>query len=551
MQLSIPKTIESIINLTPQEEIEEQIRLHFPNRWATKKLHSFLMKHRYVFTDLIRVMHRYRKNDSIKWWHIDDNNIPKIQQIFLFRGREEDLWEEIASFIELITTNSDFIEFTSKQDSIFDIGSYDFSLWMRNHDNQFDIKKAKKNIRKLIITGMIGNIQWCTEANLEHHFWLMKDKIFKYINEIYWVYLSDIEWVTTLEQLTCELAKLFETGKGNNRKRAWRMVQAFHWWDIVDIEYRYSKTKERLSDVAEKLNKNGININMNELSHSTNVQWVEIWSAPWEFKGKIIIVSWRAKTPKSMIKKLSWTEEYVRTTSIRDELWISFTYDDNTPSEDIVEIMKLWSNMLADHGYILKNKWEINDDKIFQELMENSPKKPLFSNQEPWWNPNMQNASQSGFMSIWRGRKKEAIGCEIQYSKKWWMDWKKKEDIIYKLKEAIKAWMRWAEQASPKEIFDEFTREIHRNELINICNPDTGKSLWISSYNELMKYFIEKNFIIPHFWVYNEKTILLFTTGTYMLTFERKWNMRPLIKSINKEEYDKMIAVIDWLTETH
>jgi hypothetical protein len=30
-----------------------------------------------------------------------------------------------------------------------------------------------------------------------------------------------------------------------------------------------------------------------------------------------------------------------------------------------------------------------------------------------------------------------------------------------------------------------------------------------------------------------------------MLTFERKWNMRPIVKPINKEEYDKMIAVIE------
>jgi hypothetical protein len=27
--------------------------------------------------------------------------------------------------------------------------------------------------------------------------------------------------------------------------------------------------------------------------------------------------------------------------------------------------------------------------------------------------------------------------------------------------------------------------------------------------------------------------------------------MRPIVKPINKEEYDKMIAVIEWLKETH
>ena len=52
------------------------------------------------------------------------------------------------------------------------------------------------------------------------------------------------------------------------------------------------------------------------------------------------------------------------------------------------------------------------------------------------------------------------MGCELQYSTVTAMEYKKKEDPVYKLKGVMDALMRGADQASPKETFDAIIRAI-------------------------------------------------------------------------------------------
>ena len=97
------------------------------------------------------------------------------------------------------------------------------------------------------------------------------------------------------------------------------------------------------------------------------------------FSNHTIEISWRAKNPKSMLKKLWETEEYVRSSTVRDQLGISFIYGDTTPQDVIVKLMQTGSAMMSHHGYILKNKGELDSTDMFQQVSTGTKKKPLFA----------------------------------------------------------------------------------------------------------------------------------------------------------------------------
>jgi hypothetical protein len=64
--------------------------------------------------------------------------------------------------MKVVCENKSFIEFSSKQTSILDINSFEFA--------QIPDKQRNKNIRRLIISGLISNIPGCTESNVAEYF---------------------------------------------------------------------------------------------------------------------------------------------------------------------------------------------------------------------------------------------------------------------------------------------------------------------------------------------------------------------------------------------
>lgn len=544
MRTIVWSKVVNIIEQSPTEERRKQINDFFSNTGKTKKINEFFNNHPQVFTDLIRIIHTHRLNNKqYGGWHIPIEKIPEIQQAFIFRWRTADLGKTIPDFIDLVVNNPKFISFCSEQNSLLDIWSYDFSL--------IPEKYRKDLIKKLIISWLTTNIPWCDETNIEEIFPRTKERIFYFLENIYGTYVGDIAWTQTLDQLINGLDKLFKTNKGSNRKRAWKVIQAFHaWGDIINIEKRYAKTIEILPQIPKKLKSIWMEIDLTNIKEEENHQWVKIYKAHFMHNGHKIEVSWRAKTPKSMLKKSWEKEEYVNKDNIRDSIWIAFVYPDEMSMSDIEELMRKWSNMYANYWYILEDKWELDID-TFERVAKESRKKPLFKSSKLWKNTNLRNANQSWFTSFRYNEWYEAIWIELQYSKKTSMEWKKKEDSIYKIKGAIDATMRWAQQASPQEIFDALTREMPEESLKDICDPDNSDNLNIKTYNDLILYLIYKKIIHPYFWWKWDKTILLFTTETHRVIFEKKWNMRPLIASINKTEYNKMLDVINWLRQTH
>lgn len=392
---------------------------------------------------------------------------------------------------------------------------------------------------------MIENMECCNIGNINDNFLYTKERIFYYLWDIFWIYIGNIQWVRTLDDLSKELCKLFWNNKWNDRAKAWKIIQAFHaWGDIKNIEEQYAKTRKACQKIPNKLKDMGIDLDENTIQKHENQQWAEIWNAQWNYKGVLVHISWRAKTPKSVLKKLWETEAYVRWSAIRDELGLSFTYPDSIDLEIKKEIIILGSTLLAKQWYIFKNKWELNEDE-FNQLTKDLKKKPLFTGTKPWCDPKMCNASQSGFTRIWN----ESFGFEVQYSRKSAMEWKKDDDLIYKLKWSIDALMRWVFYASPKEIFNNLTREVKEKDL---------EFLWVSSHNELMKKCIEgfydstNEIIFPYIGEPDtvEMPVLLFTTKTHNELFSKKWNMR-LITREDPENYQKMLDLIDWLKQTH
>lgn len=544
---STSQAVSNIIDRTPSEEVQKQINAYFPKRWETKNINHFFNNHPHVFGDLIHVIHTRRLENDEKWWHIPKEFLSNIQQIFLFRDRKHDIGTLIPEFVKVVCGQARFIEFASKQASILDINSYEFS--------QIPESPRRKSIRKLVISGLVSNISWCTEYNIDTYFWYTKFRILHYLNEIFWIDLSDIAYVQNIDQLTQKLSEFFKSGKWNDRKKSWKIIQAFHaWGDILNIEKDFASTMDLCDDVSKKLLTHWFILHWT-ISQSMNWQWVIIYSAKYKFNNQIIEVSWRAKSPKSMLKKLWETEEYVRSSAVRDELGISFVYADDTPQDAIVAIMQAWSLMLAHNGYILKNKWELDNEDTFRKVSTEIKKRPLFAEHKSWGDPKMKNASQSGFMSLWVGHKKQAIGCEIQYSKKSAKKWKEQDDPIYKFRGAIDALMRWAHQATPKEIFDAITREIQISDIPKFSDPDTGISLGLTTYNDIMQYLIEvKKILLPYFWKTRGKYILLFTTPKHRKEFEKRWKMEYLEKNKNSKQqkrYIEMAKVIEKLEQTH
>ena len=65
----------------------------------------------------------------------------------------------------------------------------------------------------------------------------------------------------------------------------------------------------------------------------------------------------------------------------------------------------------------------------------------------------MQNASQSGFTRIEYDNSSKAIGCELQYSKKSAMEWKKRDNAIYKFRALLDGLLRGEYIETPLSIY--------------------------------------------------------------------------------------------------
>ena len=528
--------VSTILGMQPKDELNNKIDSFFNG----SKISNFLKHHPHVFADLIRVIHKNWERSKEKGWHIPDDTITEIQQVFLFRWRKEDSGVDISEFVKNIAENSDFIEYAcqAEQKSILSMWSYEFDILLRKN-GRFNSKTTTDIIKKIIQAWITNNVPDFSEKD----FLAIKNQIFSYLGKIFGIDTNDIDWVQNMWQLAWELAKLFENGSGNDRKKAWKVIQAFHAWsDILNIESSYAERKQKISKIPEKIQSMGITLNWN-ISSSKNQQWVERYFVSWMYNWYPIEISWRSKEVKSILKKLWGTEDYVRWSSIRDEIGISFTFPDDFPQAEKINLIAKWSDLFAHHWYILKDKWELDNDEEMDQVTHKSSKKPLFRNRRKALDPNIINASQSGFMRLTRNW---AFWTELQYCKKSVMEYKKREDIIYKIQSAIIMLMRWENQASPQELYNLLLQEIGKDQLEKMMDPETNNPLGITDHSKLMIYLIQKWILRPYIWERDGKVALLFTHSDYERKFNQEWDMTPLVNKKNRH-YREMIQYINSL----
>ena len=225
----------------------------------------------------------------------------------------------------------------------------------------------------------------------------------------------------------------------------------------------------------------------------------------------------------------TWEDaDYWYTQSIRDKLWISLTFPDDTPESEVKEIMSIWSSLLSENWYILKNKWLITEE-TYNQLFYETGKHPLFWSTMPWWDPNMINASQSGFTGIEHGNSKISIWCEIQYSKESAMQWKKRENAIYKFKALFHGLLRWEFTDTPKSIYNAIRQRITTIAINNLEDPITGKNLWLTDHKDLMLYLIEEKWVLRAYWeLYKDEVVVMLTTESHESEAKKRWKMKPL-----------------------
>jgi len=501
-------TVNEIARIDVISWLEKTINLYFSSK-KYNKLKTFFWRHPHVYKDLIRKIHKHKEYKDGKW-QINPEKLNDIATLFLVRWRQSDLGKEVYNFLWLIVENSQFIEFCSAQPSILDYSAYEFSRIPTN--------KRKSDIERLIRGWLIQNIEWCHEESVDRYYLEAFELILSFLEEEFWTYTKDLYFCRNIKQLSSELNSLLESG-WRNRKKAWKIIQAFHaWWNVIAIKNLYNEALAAVWKFPDKIKKNWI-----DLKNITSEikDWVQIFYASTLMGGISVELSWRVKTPKSILLKMWETEEYTNADAMRDLIGLSVVYPDETTGEEKQKIILKFWDLMSNYWYILKNKWELSGEswglEKTEEELKRQWKSPLYTSSDigDSTDPNLRNTSMSWFSRIGNFD----TGFEIQYSTKSAMEWKKKADPKYKPRSAILALIRWPKETTPQEIF---------NLLNTRLTPDDLSSLWYDSINQFILKLIESGFLIPYM-SHNQRVVLL-TTKKYEERFLRLWSDDKLKK---------------------
>ncbi len=537
---STTKKINQITSLTTTQETNKTINKFFPEKDSCEsngKLSELFQRFPHVFHDLIRVVSTYRTYHEGRWF-VPEENESNIAEVFLFEKRPADIWVQIPWFIKTICKHQDFIKFTEKQHSLLDIWYFGIS--------KMQSKERKKFIEKLIETSLAENIPSTKRQKL--NFGAVREKICKYLSSIYGVDTSEFEGINDKATLAEKINKWLGNKSANMQKLAWKMLQALYsWWAIQEIEEQEKKFKDKNFQVALLEHIWGV-FPWIRHENSEETDGTTLHHGTFNFKWKNIEVTWRIKSTESILMKTWEDEDYGYISSLRDRFWISLTFPDDMNSDDIAELMKLWSTLLSKNGYILKNKWLLSTEEMNQIQYE-SGKSPLLTSTKPGGDPNMQNASQSGFAGIKVWHSNIPIGTEIQYSRKSAMEWKKRENAIYKFRALFDGLLRGEYVDTPQSVYNSIKRKIPNTTTIqSLVDPDTTNNLNLNTHKDLMKYLMNKKIICPYYGQRNNKDIVLFSTNKHADNAMHEWDIKPVKIEYNPWNiYDKLLTHIDTL----
>lgn len=513
--------IENICTIDSKDELSKVLLRCFPGN-KDRVFRNFFERHPTCWFDLIRKIHKHRKNDSSHGWHISPDGIEDIYSTFLVRWRAEDIGEKLRERLpESITNNETLIEYASKQHSILDYDGYTFAQLPRT--------QRKRAIRKLLNFWLIKNIDGCVYENIDLHFQRVFPEILRYIKEIFWIFIH-LHHCKNLDQLTKELERMFDSWRWENRENAFRVIQAFHaWGDIEDTEERYENAQEEIDELPTMFSEIGLLI---KDVYATQDEGVIKYFWKLMYNGNEYDISWRAKTTKSSLQKEWESDEYGNIDVMRDTVWISIIWDDNTPESDKIDIITKCACLMPNFWYILKDKGELSDAGIsgtVRRLIEKE-KHPVYTTKkrDDSTSDLFKNTSISGFMKF----RKHVLWTEVQFLSRSSAEWKKEDDKKYKPRSAIRALMRWPDVATPKECFNLLNERV---------KPNTLKRLWFDDLNGMLREMIDDSFLLPY--VSADGSTLLLTCKWKEESFRNKFpKMNPCIQ--DNPHYGRMLHYI-------
>ena len=109
------------------------------------------------------------------------------------------------------------------------------------------------------------------------------------------------------------------------------------------------------------------------------------------------------------------------------------------------------------------------------------------------------------------------------------MEWKKRENAIYKFRALFDGLLRGEYIDTPQSIYNSIKKKIPNKELIEkLVDPDSNKALNLRNHKDLMKYLIRKGILLPYSGRINNEDIVMFSTDLHKDAATSEWDIQPV-----------------------
>ncbi len=504
-------------------------------------IRDFFQDHPTCWNDLIRKIHKHRRNDSDNGWHIPEQFIDDIYTTFLVRGRKNDIGKLLrASITEGVLKNEPLIEFASKQPSLLDTGWYSYSQLPKTRNKEIKIKDVngvtpimswrRNTTEKLIKSSLIKNNSKCTEENIWEYFNAVFPDILHYLQSIYGFQVEEYRVCKNIVSLVNHIEKALDSEHGNKRENAFRIIQWFYAWSwLPEIIEAHKEALNVVDKFPDKLKKAFPGWKLENI-RSRYESGVTIYMGELIYQWSTFQVSWRIKSIRSILQKLFTSEEYGSYDAIRDLFGGSLAWEDSyKEKEKQKDVIQKLMGLMADFWFIVKTKYLYSENDL-DYIVKGSKKTPVYKTTATGTSTSakkIRNLSISWYMSLGD----IPLWSEFQVSSQSDMKKKKEDDGKYKSRDALDGMIRWAK----------FTT---LSWCIQLLETQIGWEKTAETFKNAIIGWINNRFILPY--VSHDGSIVLFTTPKHQTAFKEKFNASEKLYQCEpwSEHYQKMLNYI-------
>jgi hypothetical protein len=509
-------------------------------------LKIFFLEYPNAWQDLKRKLHRHRSMKPGGIYQIEKRHEVEILSLFLRKWREKDTGENIFQLArEEILKNGKLIKEIWNEPSLLDTSYLDIIALPE--------EQRQASIRNIIEKWLSENypLEWKMDAG--DRFNTVYPYIIQYLGSIFSIPFSDdlrnANNVHELSSLLCEdiWPKAWKKRRWIEAKNAWMITKAFHaWWWIPEIIEQHDAVEWLMLEVINKLKNAGITYEpgWRRQEWSTSI-FIGSGSVSFDddWKKYYFTIEYRAKGIESTLTKLFADEDYTSFDAMRDILGIAVILPEQQADEtdeeriqDKINIIKRFSRMMSDRGYIYKEKWLLQwaDSKAVVKALKNGEKKPIWvsKGRDSYSSTELVNASLSGFTTLWHTGYAHAIWTEVQFFEKEKADWWKAEHPEYHPRRIIQSWSRGWGFTTPRQIIKSYKDNLHTASIVYM------KEVFSRAINSWM--------IIPY-QISSDKEIL-FTTKWTRKAFEERFP-RQVAQEIKWTELSDLLSFMNTLID--